>query len=68
MVWVVFGWFLGGLAGFRLVSNFSNNVSAVEVVTLWYICANLIENVSLVTSTDKKIQSDNGHICNNPTD
>ena len=37
---------------------------------LGYICANLIENESLVTSTDKKIQSDNGHICkilkNNP--
>ena len=35
-------------------------------VTLWYICANLIENESLVTSTDKNIQSDNGHICKNP--
>ena len=35
-------------------------------VTLWYICANLIENVTLVTSTDKSIQSDNGHICKNP--
>ena len=34
--------------------------------TLWYICANLIENESLVTSTDKNIQSDNGHIYKNP--
>ena len=34
-------------------------------VTLWYICANLIENESLITSTDKNIQSDNGHICKN---
>ena len=32
----------------------------------WRICANLIENESLVTSADKKIQSDNGHICKNP--
>ena len=37
-----------------------------QSVTLWYICANLIENESLVTSTDKKIQSDSGHICKNP--
>ena len=39
-----------------------------QSVTLWYIFANLIENESLVTSTDKKIQSDNGHICKNPTE
>ena len=42
-----------------------------QSVTLWYICASsCIENESLVISTDKKIQSDNGHICqilqNNP--
>ena len=37
-----------------------------QSVTLWYICANLIENESLVTSTDKNIQSDSGHICKNP--
>ena len=35
-------------------------------VTLWYICANLIENESLLTSTDKNIQSDNGQVCKNP--
>ena len=35
-------------------------------VTFWYICASLIENEFLVTSTDKNIQSDNGHICKNP--
>ena len=35
-------------------------------VNLWYICANLIENESLVTSTEKNIQSDSGHICKNP--
>ena len=35
-------------------------------VTLLYICANLIENESLLTSTDKNIQSDNGQICKNP--
>ena len=28
-----------------------------QSVTLWYICANLIENESLVTSTNKKTQS-----------
>ena len=33
-----------------------------QSVTLWYICANLIEDESLVTSTDKRIQSDNGYI------
>ena len=39
-----------------------------QSVTFWRICANLIENESLVTSADKKIQSDNGHIhvCKNP--
>ena len=37
-----------------------------KYVTLWSICANIIENESLVTSTDKKNQSDNGHICKNP--
>ena len=35
-------------------------------VTLWHICANLLENESLVTSTDKTIQSDSGRICKNP--
>ena len=37
-----------------------------QSVTFWRICANLIENESLVTIVDKKIQSDNGHICKNP--
>ena len=37
-----------------------------QSVTFWCICANLIENESLVTSADKKIQSVNGHICKNP--
>ena len=37
-----------------------------QSVTLWYICANITENESLATSTDKKIQSDCGHICKNP--
>ena len=37
-----------------------------QSVSLWYISANLVENESLVTLTDKKIQSDNGHICKNP--
>ena len=39
-----------------------------QYVTLWYIWASLIENKSLVTSTDKKIQSDDGHICKNHTE
>ena len=37
-----------------------------QSVNFLRICANLIENVSLVTSADKKNQSDNGHICKNP--
>ena len=37
-----------------------------QSLTFWRICANLIENESLVTSADKKIQSDNGHLCKNP--
>ena len=39
-----------------------------QSVTLWHVCANLVENEFLVTSTDKKIQSDNGHICKNLTE
>ena len=38
-----------------------------QSVTFWRVCANLIENESLVTSADKKIHSDNGHICKNPS-
>ena len=41
-------------------------ISQQYIFTLWYICANLIENESLVTPTDLQNQSDSGHICKNP--